>query len=168
MACIYMSRTSVMYHKARHIDTRVYRLRELCKDGTMHLDKISTHDQVADALTKGLPRDAFCRHRNVMLGTQGAGIVQSMEDMGEQEAYDHLYQDPHVYPSENVQEYENKMRLENITAGPSGGKRRRESNGEQSVRWMDSQKSVDRDRWSDWMGRNGDHSVSGIAGASGE
>ena len=27
MACIYMSRTSVMYHKARHIDTRVYRLR---------------------------------------------------------------------------------------------------------------------------------------------
>eukprot|EP00961_Rhodomonas_salina_P259186 3501865-Rhodomonas_salina.1 len=33
MACIYMSQTSVMYHKARHIDTRVYHLRELCKAG---------------------------------------------------------------------------------------------------------------------------------------
>ena len=134
----------------------------------MHLDKISTHDQVADALTKGLPRDAFCRHRNVMLGTQGAGIVQSTEDMGEQEAYDRLYQDPNVYPSENVQEYVDKMRVENITEGPSGGKRRRKSSDEQSGQWMDSQGSGDRDRWSEWLRKNGNHSASGIAGASGE
>ena len=33
MACIYMSRSSAMYHKARHIDTRVYHLRELCRRG---------------------------------------------------------------------------------------------------------------------------------------
>eukprot|EP00961_Rhodomonas_salina_P081263 1092875-Rhodomonas_salina.1 len=39
MACIYMSKTSVMYHKARHIDTRVYHLRELCKDGVLVLEK---------------------------------------------------------------------------------------------------------------------------------
>eukprot|EP00961_Rhodomonas_salina_P020749 279086-Rhodomonas_salina.1 len=35
MVCIFMSRTSVMYHKARHIDTRVYHLRELCKNKMM-------------------------------------------------------------------------------------------------------------------------------------
>jgi hypothetical protein len=157
-----------MYHKARHIDTRVYRLRELCKDGTMHLDKISTHDQVADALTKGLPRDAFCRHRNIMLGTPEAGIVSSMEDIGEQEAYDRMYQDPNVYPQENVLEYEDKMRVENITSGPSGGKRKREAYEYPSVHWQDSQDSTDRVQWARWFEKNGRLGASGIAGANGE
>eukprot|EP00961_Rhodomonas_salina_P001956 27005-Rhodomonas_salina.1 len=39
MACIYMSQTSIMYHKARHIDTRVYHLQELCKDCVLVLEK---------------------------------------------------------------------------------------------------------------------------------
>ena len=32
MACIFMSESAAMYHKARHIDTRVYHLRDLVKD----------------------------------------------------------------------------------------------------------------------------------------
>eukprot|EP00961_Rhodomonas_salina_P092521 1245067-Rhodomonas_salina.1 len=45
MACIYMSLTSVMYHKASHIDTRVYHLRQLCKDGVLVLEKVSSAEQ---------------------------------------------------------------------------------------------------------------------------
>jgi hypothetical protein len=73
MACIYMSRNSVMYHKARHIDTRVYRLREMCRDGIMILEKVQTNDQAADALTKALARPAFEQHRDTMLGMRRTG-----------------------------------------------------------------------------------------------
>eukprot|EP00961_Rhodomonas_salina_P158165 2129276-Rhodomonas_salina.1 len=68
MACIYMSQTSVMYHKARHIDTRVYHLRELCKDGALVLKKVSSAEHVADSLTKSTPKPAFEKHRDAMLG----------------------------------------------------------------------------------------------------
>eukprot|EP00961_Rhodomonas_salina_P271921 3674318-Rhodomonas_salina.2 len=63
--CIYMSQTSGMYHKA---DTRVYHLRELCKAGTMVLEKVSSAEQVADSLTKSTPRPAFVQHRDAMIG----------------------------------------------------------------------------------------------------
>eukprot|EP00961_Rhodomonas_salina_P132476 1782817-Rhodomonas_salina.1 len=45
MACIYMSQTSVMYHKEQHIDTRVYHLQELCKDCVLVLEKVSSAEQ---------------------------------------------------------------------------------------------------------------------------
>ena len=70
MACIYMSESSVMYHKARHIDTRVYHLRELCKDGIMKLIKVESAKQTADSLTKGTPRPLFVAHRRDMLGME--------------------------------------------------------------------------------------------------
>jgi len=68
MACIYMSRSAAMYHKARHIDTRVYHLREMCRRGEMVCEKIASVDQVADSLTKATPRPLFAAHCDVMLG----------------------------------------------------------------------------------------------------
>eukprot|EP00961_Rhodomonas_salina_P262164 3543112-Rhodomonas_salina.1 len=68
MACIYMSQTSVMYHKASHIDMRVYHLRELCKDSVMVLEKVASVDQVADSLTKSTPKPAFEKHSSSMMG----------------------------------------------------------------------------------------------------
>jgi len=69
MACIFMSESAVMYHKARHIDTRVYHLRELCKEGQLKLIKVESAKQAADSLTKGTPpRPLFESHRRVMLG----------------------------------------------------------------------------------------------------
>mmetsp|Transcript_57331 Transcript_57331/g.117328 ORF Transcript_57331/g.117328 Transcript_57331/m.117328 type:complete len:1978 (-) Transcript_57331:6636-12569(-) len=68
MACIYMSKSSGAHHKVRHIDTRVYHLRDLCKDGTMELEKVESSRQAADSLTKGTPRVLFDMHRDVMLG----------------------------------------------------------------------------------------------------
>eukprot|EP00961_Rhodomonas_salina_P253451 3425452-Rhodomonas_salina.1 len=68
MACIYMSQTSITYHKARHIDSHVYHLQELCKDSVLVLEKVSSAEQVADSLTKSTPRPAFEKHRDAMLG----------------------------------------------------------------------------------------------------
>eukprot|EP00961_Rhodomonas_salina_P094613 1273359-Rhodomonas_salina.1 len=70
MACIYMSQTSVMYHEARHIYTCVYHLRDLrvCKDCFMVLEKVASAEQVADSLTKSMPKPAFEKHRASMLG----------------------------------------------------------------------------------------------------
>ena len=66
-ACIHLSRNAVLHNKSKHIDVRVYHLRDLCKQGVMHLLKIATNNQVADALTKALPQPAFWAHRKVMM-----------------------------------------------------------------------------------------------------
>ena len=68
MACIFMSKSSGAHHKVRHIDTCVYHLRDLCKNGTMELVKVESSHQAADSLTKGTPRVLFEEHRGVMLG----------------------------------------------------------------------------------------------------
>eukprot|EP00961_Rhodomonas_salina_P001957 27006-Rhodomonas_salina.1 len=62
MACIYMSQTSVMYHKELHIDTRV-----------------SSAEQVADSLTKSTPRPAFEKHCDAMLGVQTSHSIDKMQ-----------------------------------------------------------------------------------------
>ena len=74
VACIHMSKSSAMYNKGKHIDVRVYRLREFVEEGTMELYYIASNDQVADCLTKSLPSDAVRRHRDVM---GGAAVFES-------------------------------------------------------------------------------------------
>ena len=74
-ACIHMSETSVMYHKARHINTRVYRLREFVKDKEVKLYKIKSQDQAADSHTKSTPRAAFEAHRQIMMGNVTADVA---------------------------------------------------------------------------------------------
>eukprot|EP00961_Rhodomonas_salina_P050781 681808-Rhodomonas_salina.1 len=65
--CIHMSRNLVLHHKTKHIDVQVYHLSDLCQAGVMSLLKICTNDMVADALTKALPRQAFCAHHMMMM-----------------------------------------------------------------------------------------------------
>jgi hypothetical protein len=69
-ACIYLVKGSGMYNRARHIDTRVYRIRELATGATpeVRLYKIAGEDQPSDIFTKGLPRPAFEKHRAVLMG----------------------------------------------------------------------------------------------------
>eukprot|EP00961_Rhodomonas_salina_P099723 1341275-Rhodomonas_salina.1 len=59
IACIYMSKSSAMFNKGKHIDVRVYHLREFkfVQDGIMELYPVSTHQQAADCLTKSLPSE---------------------------------------------------------------------------------------------------------------
>jgi hypothetical protein len=78
-ACIYLSRNSVLYHKSKHIDVRVYHLRDLCQAGVTELFKVSTNEQVADVMTKSLPQPAFEKFRSVMMGLPKPGAKHVMD-----------------------------------------------------------------------------------------
>ena len=68
VACIYMAKSSAMYHKSKHIDVRMYKLREFVRDGDMTLYHVGTNEQVADTLMKSLPSATFIKHCTSMLG----------------------------------------------------------------------------------------------------
>ena len=72
-ACIFLSRRSGQInrakHKHKHIDTRVFRLRELVRSGVLELSKVSTKDQVADFFTKALQAQSFAQFRSSFLAT---------------------------------------------------------------------------------------------------
>ena len=66
-ACIFASDPDrPMNARSKHIDTRIYRLRDLVRDGVLLLVKIATGDQLADGLTKALPAPAMAMFRSVM------------------------------------------------------------------------------------------------------
>ena len=67
-ACIFLVKGSGMYARAKHIDTRVHRVREFASAGEVKLYKIAGEFQPADIFTKGLPRVAFQRHRRTIMG----------------------------------------------------------------------------------------------------
>ena len=72
-ACIYSSMDNKpMNPRSKHIDTRVFKLKEFVKEGIMTLVKIGTDKQVADNLTKPLHHVGVEMAREVM---SGAGIV---------------------------------------------------------------------------------------------
>jgi hypothetical protein len=57
-----------MYNRAKHIDTRVYRIRELSESGEVKIYKVAGENQPADIFTKSLPRPAFEKHRSSLMG----------------------------------------------------------------------------------------------------
>ena len=73
-ACIYSSMDNKpMNPRSKHIDTRVFKLKEFVRDGIMTLVKIGTDKQVADNLTKPLHHVGVEMARSVM---SGAGFVE--------------------------------------------------------------------------------------------
>ena len=69
MACIHLSKKDGQINRAKHIDTRVHRLRELVRENVLTLIKIPTADQVADIFTKALPYQAFSKQRSVLMNS---------------------------------------------------------------------------------------------------
>jgi hypothetical protein len=57
-----------MYHKAQHIDTGVYQLRDMAKAGITKNYKVTSAEQVADTLMKATASPVFEKHRNTMMG----------------------------------------------------------------------------------------------------
>jgi hypothetical protein len=55
-----------MYHRAKHIDTRIYRIKELSESGEVKLYKVAGDNQPADIFTKSRP--AFQKHRRSLMG----------------------------------------------------------------------------------------------------
>jgi hypothetical protein len=71
VACIHSSNeTKAFGLHSKHIDVRVFKLREFVQDKILVLEKVHTAGNVADCLTKALPKDAVETMRTVMLGAQ--------------------------------------------------------------------------------------------------
>ena len=68
-SCIMMSENPTNRERSRHVDVRVHFLRDMVRDGAVKLLKCAGTQNVADALTKSLPKPAFHKHREFMQGT---------------------------------------------------------------------------------------------------
>ena len=56
--------------RSRHVDVKVHFLRDLVRDGHIKLVKCVGTQNVSDALPKTLPRPAFEKHKEYMIGTR--------------------------------------------------------------------------------------------------
>eukprot|EP00961_Rhodomonas_salina_P194154 2621596-Rhodomonas_salina.2 len=57
--------------RSRHIDTRIYFLRDMpVRDKLLRLKKCAGTQNVADALTKSLPGPSFLKHRPYLFGSR--------------------------------------------------------------------------------------------------
>jgi len=65
-SCILMSENPTNRERSRHVDVRVHFLRDMVRDGSVNLIKCAGTQNVADALTKSLPRPAFQKHREFL------------------------------------------------------------------------------------------------------
>ena len=52
----YLHADSIFYPRMKHLPIDVHLIRNLVQDGVLHVTRVSSFDQVADALTKPLPR----------------------------------------------------------------------------------------------------------------
>ena len=68
-SCILMSENPTNSERSRHVDVRVHFLRDMVRDGAVKLIKCAGPQNVADALTKSLPKPAFHKHREFLRGT---------------------------------------------------------------------------------------------------
>eukprot|EP00961_Rhodomonas_salina_P131564 1770709-Rhodomonas_salina.1 len=75
VACIYMSKSSVIFNKGKHINVQVYCLCEFVQDGVMELYHVSTTEQVADMFTKALPSETLKKHCQVFAGADDCAMM---------------------------------------------------------------------------------------------
>ena len=66
-SAIVIAKNPEFHNRTKHIDVRYHFLQQVIKDGTVKLQYTPTRDQVANALTKGLPPASF----NKVLGHHG-------------------------------------------------------------------------------------------------
>ena len=57
---------SIITEASKHMELKQHYAREAVSDGVIDVRKIGTKDQVADALTKPLPKESFEKHRSLM------------------------------------------------------------------------------------------------------
>ena len=68
-ACIKMLENPTNPGASRHIDTRIYFIRQLVRDQVLCLHKVKSTLNVSDALTKSLPAPAFHKHSEYLFGS---------------------------------------------------------------------------------------------------
>jgi hypothetical protein len=69
-SCIAMARNPVKHGRTKHIDIKYHFVREKVADDTIRLEYIPTGSQVADMLTKGIPRTQLSIIRNLVMGKE--------------------------------------------------------------------------------------------------
>ncbi len=69
-SCIMMNENPTNRDRLRHVDVKIHFLRDLVRDGHIKLVKCAGTQNVSDDLTKSLPRPAFEKHREYMVGTK--------------------------------------------------------------------------------------------------
>ena len=75
-ACIWTATNGTPFgQKSKHIDTRVFKLREFVTDGVLRLAKVASEGNIADCLTKSLDKDLVNLARDTMLGVRQAEII---------------------------------------------------------------------------------------------
>jgi hypothetical protein len=71
MACIYASKNDKdLEQRSKHIDIRVFKLKEFVEEGVLELVKIDTDKQVADNFTKPLSQIGVEMSRDITSGLQ--------------------------------------------------------------------------------------------------
>jgi hypothetical protein len=63
---IALAKNPVFHGRSKHIDTQVHFTREMVTQGIVDLQWISTKDQIADGLTKALPKGEFVKFRDAL------------------------------------------------------------------------------------------------------
>jgi hypothetical protein len=66
--CIFLVKGSGMYNGTKHIDTRIYHIREFSESDEVKLYKVTGENQPADIFTKSLPRPVFLKHCRSLMG----------------------------------------------------------------------------------------------------
>lgn len=67
-ACMLIAKNEVCASRAKHIEVRYHAVRQLIKRGQLRIERVSTHEQLADGLTKGLPAVKFEAFSVALLG----------------------------------------------------------------------------------------------------
>ena len=71
--CIALTENPVFHRRTKHIDIRYHFIREKVASGEVVLKYVPTADQLADLLTKGLPKPRSMALRNVIMGHGSLG-----------------------------------------------------------------------------------------------
>ena len=80
-SCILMSENPACADHSRHIDTRIYFLRDMVRNKILKLKKCAGTENVADALTKSVPAQSFDKHRVYLRGSSKpfAAFAESLD-----------------------------------------------------------------------------------------
>ena len=70
VSCIMRSENTTNRDCSRYVDVKVHYLLDLVHDGHVKLFKCVGQQSVSDTLTKSLPRPAFEKHREFMVGAR--------------------------------------------------------------------------------------------------
>ena len=66
--CLEIATAPKMHPRTRHITIKYHHFRSHVAKKTINIKWVETTKQVADQFTKGLPRDAFCTLRKMLMG----------------------------------------------------------------------------------------------------